>query len=86
MNGLPSLTPRKPLGSLGGAVPLLHALAIPSGGSAFESKLFLLASTAVMGSPRRGAVQDWGAQQIGMLGGVGPPGSGSERARLGEER
>lgn len=86
MHGPPSLTPPKSLGSLDGAVPLLHTPAIPDGGSAFESKLCLLASTSVTGSLRWRGVHGWDAWQSGMPYGVGPPGLDPERAGLGEER
>ena len=82
----PRLTPPKPPESLERAVPLFCAPAVPNGGSAFESKLCLLASTVVTGSPRPGGVQGWDAQQSGMLDGEGPPGLDPERAGLGEER
>lgn len=60
--------------------------AVPDSGSAFESKLCLLASTAVTGSPRPGGVQGWDAWQSRMLDGEGPSGLDPERAGLGEER
>lgn len=82
----PSLIPLKPLESLDGAVPLLCALAVPSGDSAFENKLCLLASATVMGSPRLGGVQGWDTWQSGMLDGAGPQGLDPERAGLGKER